>query len=677
MKGEKLMRTQKGITLIALIVTVSVLVILTAVTISTVTNDEIKDKTKNTVSAFEILQEKEKLQNEVMRWDLINNDGIPTLQNYMAGIYGEENVQLNIDNSLTVTVPSGNRYIVTKDGEVTLIDENTPEPEVSNISVSLDKTTITKEIKNGKAVTETITATLNNATGKLTWFSSDPDVAQIATSEGNERIIKLKKEGTATITVAYAENKNIASTCTIDVVEPVNITLDKTTITKEIYSGSTATETIKATLDVEGKTVTWSSSNTSVATVEGNGNTATVTLKAGGTATITASCGNYSATCSVNVTEKEPPALVDKYGNDAQGKVLSTTSNIDVWDKYGNKIVVPAGFKILVDDTTNNADTVIEGIVIEHGTDGNQFVWIPVGTVYTNQSQTTSKKITLGRYVFALPNNDLDGDGTNETAGEIVTGLSVTNPSDKLKSTSTATFGYTEGLKNSTTTNAHARDIEAFIISATTRGGYYLGRYEAGDSSKTAVANRTGTSGKSTAGTLVCKANQVPYNWITQPDASSKCQSMYADGYSSGTFSSDLINSYAWDTAITFIQTFGTENTGDEYYGTSMTYSCSLGRSATSTSEPQKTGTNKLYSVKIVDKQLNVYDMAGNCFEWTTETCEYMNSLGKMTRPCTYRGAYYAGSANERASKRYGLSNYGNTVSKANIAFRPILYVGL
>ena len=75
---------------------------------------------------------------------------------------------------------------------------------------------------------------------------------------------------------------------------------------------------------------------------------------------------------------------------------------------------------------------------------------------------------------------------------------------------------------------------------------------------------------------------------------------------------SDLINSYAWDTAIVFIQKCGTESN-------SSTYSYTYGQSSTSTSDPQTTGTNILKATSKVDKQCNIFDMAGNC---RAELCE-------------------------------------------------------
>ena len=80
-------------------------------------------------------------------------------------------------------------------------------------------------------------------------------------------------------------------------------------------------------------------------------------------------------------------------------------------------IVVPAGFKIVVDDTTNNATTVDKGIVIEDATlnaDGtktstnaSQFVQVPVGKI--KKLDGTTVEINLNRYTF-----DEDGKPTTQ-----------------------------------------------------------------------------------------------------------------------------------------------------------------------------------------------------------------------------------------------------------------------
>ncbi|HJJ18109.1 MAG TPA: hypothetical protein OIM61_02370 [Clostridiaceae bacterium] len=102
---------------------------------------------------------------------------------------------------------------------------------------------------------------------------------------------------------------------------------------------------------------------------------------------------------------------------------------------------------------------------------------------------------------------------------------------------------------------------------------------------------------------LVCKKEQQVWNYVTQNKASKLSRDMYK---SEPKVKSDLINSYVWDTAIVFIQECGTENN-------SSTYSKTVGQSSTSTSASQTTGTTILKATNKVDKQCNIFDMAGNC----------------------------------------------------------------
>lgn len=335
----------------------------------------------------------------------------------------------------------------------------------------------------------------------------------------------------------------------------------------------------------------------------------------------------------------------------ADAKTAGTVFNKEtiIYDKYNNKVVIPEGFKIASDSATEVAG----GVVIEDAryvnTKGSQFVWIPVGTITgTVNGVEKTETITLRRYVF-------------DEVGNIIESQSVTNPSDQIKTNTGSSDYFTEGLKNETTKNTHAKDIETFISSANNNKGYYLGRYESGitgyDSFDTSARTWTGTNM-----TLVCKADQQVYNYVTQPQAAELSRNMYASDL---TFTSDLINSYAWDTAITFIQAFGADTD-------SATYSIKAGMSSISESEPQNTGTNKLKSTGKEDIQCNIYDMAGNCYEWTTETVSYSDKV------CVFRGSYYKGTngnynnENSYTSRRACKNeNYVDSI----YAFRPILYL--
>ena len=293
------------------------------------------------------------------------------------------------------------------------------------------------------------------------------------------------------------------------------------------------------------------------------------------------------------------------------GKVLSTTDNTDLQDAYGNKIVVPAGFKIVSDDTTNNAQTVDKGIVIEDtttkATAGSQFVWIPVGTITKEDNSTIT--INLDRYTF-------DGDGNPTAQGENVV---------------ETYYSETESKGNTV-----AKNITSFKTSVTTNGGYYIGRYEARTTTKRTASENALTQ-------ITEKGTDSVYNYVTQLQAAQLAQNMY----NSNKFTSDLMNSYAWNTATLFLQNCGTN----------IKYSK---QNSLNTGSVSQMGTTN-------DIQCNVYDMASNIYELTTETSTFSNS------PCVSRGGAYTNSNVYTSSHRY--DNISNSYDY--IGFRPILYINI
>ncbi len=335
---------------------------------------------------------------------------------------------------------------------------------------------------------------------------------------------------------------------------------------------------------------------------------------------------------------------------DNLNKVLSTGGNITLEDDFGNKIKVPAGFKILVDSTTGyTADdiNVTKGIVVEDG-EGNQFVWIPVGTIYADieKTEANAKTITLGRYSdFTKTNN----------AYTVAQNASDYGAQVKIKN------NYTEDTTsnhNSDYKNSIAKNIGEFCTKSLANGGYYIGRYEARVENYDASNINTSNSGNSTDWTgyvaesgkqlkLASKANSQVWNYVTQNKASSLCQSMYTNK----PFESDLVNSYAWDTAIVFILEF--ENSA---------YSNTIGEA--SDGKLSNKGLSVLKETKEVDKQCNIYDLAGNCNEWSTET------LNKSDTPCLGRGGAY--------NKNYSctIRNFNSAIYASDYkSFRPVLYM--
>ena len=338
-----------------------------------------------------------------------------------------------------------------------------------------------------------------------------------------------------------------------------------------------------------------------------------------------------------SVTDNDMQEAYDKAILETLESVKGTeTTNTTVKDNLGNKVVVPAGFKVI-----NPTENVTNGIVVEdvthEATKGSQFVWIPVGDVIKD-SAGNKETITLRRYVF---NAD----------GSVNTELSKTEPGDQLKTSSGYSYYFTEGLKDSTTSNTHAKDIEDFKNKVNNiTHGYYIGRYEARD--KDATETRTSSSNKTNQ--VVCTANNYVYNYVKHQEAATLSRAMYKDS----NFESDLMNSYAWDTAVYFLQKF--DNRANKASLKPYSQQTSLNNSLASQ------GTNSLEEINKQDVICNVYDMASNCFEWTTET--YSNT----GYPCTVRGGYYV------ISNSNGYTSYRDSFKDSisgNCSFRPLLYM--
>ena len=168
---------------------------------------------------------------------------------------------------------------------------------VTNLAVTgvtIDRTTLSLPAGHSEQLTAAIQPP--NASNKsVTWTTSNPAVATV--SEGS---VKAEAEGTAVITVK-TEDGNKTAACTVTVTPgTAGVTLDKTTLSLS----PDAREKLSATVlpaTAANKSVTWTSSNPGIATVDSDG---WVTAKGTGTATITATTwdGKHTATCTVTVT---------------------------------------------------------------------------------------------------------------------------------------------------------------------------------------------------------------------------------------------------------------------------------------------------------------------------------------------------------------------------------------
>ena len=194
----------------------------------------------------------------------------------------------------------------------------------------------------------TLTATVapENTTDTLVWTSSNDAMATV-----KDGVVTAKSEGTATITAACGSAK---AECVVTVLPPIpatGVTLDKAAL--KLYEGDAAklTAMVKPE-DTTDKTIVWTSSDKTIATVKDGA----VTAVKAGTATITAACGEAKATCAVTVKAPVAPAQKD-------GVYQIGTADELVW--FAKQV--------------NGGSTAISGVLTAE-IDLNGFDWTPIGS---------------------------------------------------------------------------------------------------------------------------------------------------------------------------------------------------------------------------------------------------------------------------------------------------------
>ena len=338
------------------------------------------------------------------------------------------------------------------------------------------------------------------------------------------------------------------------------------------------------------------------------------------------------------------------------GKVVDKNTKAE--DAYGNKITIPKGFKVVAHNPTSNTGAVTynytnleetgehipavqDGIVIEDtqtGTAGNQFVWVPVGTIKNKNGSTNT--ITLGRYEFDSSTGALKSTTPAQVASVENCTKIVTISKGGTDYQELSTFREGNSATNSTAQNATARNLEEFISTTLANGGYYIARFEA-----------SGTASK-----IASKYNQTVLGNITQPNAAKVAREMYGEVKENNelVYASDLVNSYAWDTAIVFIQTYSVK---------------------TDYARHNESKTTKAFTAtgKNNDKYCNIWDMSGNAYEWTTEYST--SSHNSNFYPCVRRGGYYDTDSGVAINYTSARSYNNTTYSLSIVSLRSLLYV--
>ena len=271
-------------------------------------------------------------------------------------------------------------------------------------------------------------------------------------------------------------------------------------------------------------------------------------------------------------------------------------------------VKIPTGFYyvggtkasgIVISDNKNDKNKYRNQKVV--GTDllGNQYVWIPCTT------DNTSSDLQYTRTEWGV---EADGDDNSRA---IKDELTLTDASVTYSDADTA-----NGI-NADVSKEIVAQIKAEKTSVAKYGGYYIGRYEVGKNGDTAVV----------------KYGQTPYAEITWSTAYGLAKKIITNSE----VNSYLCSSYAWDTAVNFIQ----NNSTAKNYATSIEgFNGNWNPQAVkdpSGNVIKPAGTSQQLNTGLTTQFCNIFDMGGNEAEFTTE----LNPGTSET--VVLRGGYYSG----------------------------------
>ena len=322
-----------------------------------------------------------------------------------------------------------------------------------------------------------------------------------------------------------------------------------------------------------------------------------------------------------------------------------------------------------VGDTTEKVSEIVDGVPI------------PADFVYVGGKKDSGLVISDAKADEGKYKNATDGKVGTDLVGNQFIWIPVEKIADYKRTAYSDNFatGTIDTATNSEKINAYNGSNSEYFIEALPADekasveinkGYYIGRYEAGDKESTA-SKTLRTEGTSTSNTITVKAGQAPYNYINQIDAKSLAEGFSTkQGYAS--VKSKLVSSYAWNTAIEFIQKtntdYGNSSKEGNYANTTFTYTDITGASQTKAKESAGSGT--LIPTGQTTAVNNIYDMGGNVGEWTTEACSNTDSPYTECGGTCY--ANFGGNfANVPAGRRFSSSD----VVRETTGFRITLFL--
>ena len=346
---------------------------------------------------------------------------------------------------------------------------------------------------------------------------------------------------------------------------------------------------------------------------------------------------------------------------------------------------IPENSIVLEDDAN-------KGIVIKDK-NNNEWVWVevPKATVFSGLTIDTTQELTeqnynhikdkLITYVGVYRNGSATqtrNDWKDEwyaKDGELLVTASTSNLTDEQKALTNGC-----GL----TYDEYKTAYQKMLKSIYTYGGFWIGRYEAGiEGTTTETTNARSSHSKIEIGKspkAISQKDAIPYNYVYCSEAQALAKEMTPNN----SYTSSLMFGIQWDLVCKYLEVKSTLETSDinsnstswgNYRNVTRIISSDKAKQTTNSGSTWTaiTGTKPASSVLLTTgaseetNKMNIYDFAGNEWEWTLEQTSNSGS------PCAIRGGNYVNyGSNTPASYR---GNYDTTYADNYVGFRPTLYV--
>ena len=349
------------------------------------------------------------------------------------------------------------------------------------------------------------------------------------------------------------------------------------------------------------------------------------------------------------IDEQATGKVSEKVKNFKTAKDENTTINGE--EGNSNNPTIPAGYVPINTDTSNwgdgssapTQDSVDHGLVIRDG--NNEWVWIPVPEVTVMCDTSNETEYTL---------TGTSGETAVKTKlyskSEIISGKTRTTPGTTTdycepdlvvgSGTEYDANTYCKIILGETGTKEQLAQLfvdeyKAMIESVSKYGGFYIGRYELSD-----------------AGVQKDKQPSTKTNWY---NLYKKCTELNA----SEKVETRMIWGCQWDVACDFIANKGDQKNiknssawgNYSNYNTANNYTEGTAGYEKNAGSKQNTGSSENW------KANNIYDLAGNCYEWTQEAVSAYSRAGRGGG-CSSNGSNNPGSYRYSSDPNYDYNSF-------------------